>query len=1013
MSARLKTGDELVGGRVTLIVGHASDGRALEVRKYLENLARLGLLRQIFWLTQQRAVSDFSGDIDVAVIDINGGSNVQLFDLLSRTGGIEAVDVVGFVAQEVDDDAVTAISRTVMALRKIFERLLRNASISDIRVSGRTYDSHLPAKSFFSPTATSRVAIMPLDPSHDYSVFRPFSGENPAAMVGHLAVELAALLGCWSVQKEVPVDALRVASSGTDGSGIHLVVSAVRALAVPAPPVSEALGSIAQLPVPNGFTAVPKPERLALGLADEIYPKNLVFQKRERPDGPDDVERIDHFFRRFLRQFVAAVSSLPRVIRQGIQHEMDDLAIRVMEDAIGGAASSVGLVSSRLRRKRAEPIDFEVHIEELIGKATLEIDQNYRFGIPSSEWQTMSQRILALADGEGEPASRLLSDDAVISVVDVLVPPCEPSSSSQEIVHRLLSVSADAKQSSVVEGVSRRFQVEISNATSAVSSALQQLRALPGVIRSRPEIKGDEVIRIAAIIGAALILVSLGAFSPLRPAVAFEWLPAAARDAAWAFPSALGALMAIWALIHMAMKADRARRVVDVVSSLVIPLLLLTLAVRFADVRIWTIRNGGGANYRYAMFVFLLFVSLAVVATRSALRSPNPKYRALGRAGVAIGSIYLVAASVLGLAQNEPPIIHGLPDVRTTIFVVLFPSALISFGISVSRIAIARVREIYKALLVGRLIEWGIGELRAGRDAEIRLEVLRVHWAALGAALTRLIRYPLGRDLGSVLEHDEVTISDTDPLKLDFARLDLTDRGRGGLEARLRQSVVRQGWLNQQLSAIIFSYGKTAGFNRGLTDKELIAIDPLACTATPSAEEAVTGEARGDRWDFVRDLFVGNLEEVLRAPADQIRFDSLYESVLDDPKSIQIFGALHDSQGVSPFLAQAVSRGDLAVPVGFLSLLVTGSDPRLSMRRLVWWPNSLVELPPDLSTNVKLVGSDIRESQLVKPWEEFGTRFAISIQVSWSEAFAYDDFVAAKRATAESLEGDETEVRGR
>lgn len=1013
MSAGLQVDGELIGGRVTLIVSHARDIRAHAVRTYLENLARLGLLRRTFWLTQQQAVREFSGDFSVEAIDINGVTNVQLFEMLSQTGGVHAVDIVGFLAQEADDAAAETISQTVPAIRRACERWLRDAVISDIRVSGRTYDSPLPAKPFFSPSATSRVAIMPLDPSHDYSVLRPFSGESPVAVVGHLAVELASLLGCWSVQQDVPVDALRVAGRGADGNGIHLFVSSVRALAVPAPPVSEALGSDDQLPVPNGFTAVPKPERLALGLADKIYPNDLVFQTRERPDGPSDFKRIDRFIRRFLRQFAAAVGSLPRVIRQGIQHEMDDLAIKAMEDAIGGAASSVGLVSSRLQRKGTETIDFDLIIDELIHNATSEIEQNYRFGISSSEWQTMSQKILTLADGEGEPTSRLLSDDAVISAVDVLVPPCESTSSSEEVVQQILSASGDSERLSVVEGVSRRFGREIANASSAVGSALQQLRAIPGMIRSRPEIKGDEVIRIAAVIGAALILVSLGAFSPVRPLFAFEWLPYTLRDAAWAFPTALGALVSVWALIHMATRADRARRVVDVVSSLVIPLLLLTLLVQFADVRTWAMRNGGGANYRYAVALFAVFVILAILALRNALRSSNLKHRAFGRAGVAISSMYLVVATVIGLAQNEPPIFDGLPEVRVEIFVVLFPSALISFGISVSRIATARVREIYKALLVGRLIEWGVGELRAGRDAEIRLEVLRVQWAALGAVITRLVRYPLGRDLASALEHDDVATGDTDPLKLDFARLDLTSRGRGGLEARLRQSVVRQGWLNQQLSAILRSYSKAAGFDRGLTEDELTGINPLACTATPSAEEASAGVAKGDRWSFVQDLFDGNFEEVLRAPADQIRFDSLYESVLVDPKSIQIVGAAHNSHGVPGFLGQAVSRNYMTVPVGFLNLLVTGGDPRLNMRRLVWWPSSLVELPSELSTGVKPVESDVRDSQLVKPWEQFGTRFAMSIQVSWSEAFGYDDLVAARHATADSSGGDEVQVRGR
>lgn len=991
-------------GRVTLVVCHSSDERAARVRQYLENLAQLGLTRTFYWFVVDNDVPKISGDFEVEILGRNGVAKTQLFEVLSAVGGVSAVDVVGLVVGEVDDAAERSLIQTIPLLRQAFERWLRDAPINDIRVSGRMYDSALPRKQFFAPTATSRVVILPLDPSHDYSVFRPFSGKDSAALTGHVAVELTSLLGCWDVQNEVPVDAM--SASGGGAGGIHFVLSVVRALAVPAPPVSEALGASSNLPAPKGFSAVPRPERLAMSLVDEIYPKDLVFRSQEKPEGPSEFRRIDRFILRFLRQFVSAVVSLPRVIRSGIQHEMDDLAIAAMQDAIGGAASSVGLVSQRTKRKASEGINFETLIEELIAKATSEIDQNYRYGLPASEWYSMSRKILTLADGEGEPKDRLLADDAVITDVDVLVPDCGPSDAREDVLRRILEVQDEATGVSIVEGMGQRFSREVKNAKSAVETSLKQLRELPAAIKSRPEIKGDEVIRIAALLGAALIVISLGSFSPLRPVFAFEWLPFALRDAAWAFPSALGALISVWALIHLVVKTERARRIIDVVSSLVIPLLLLTMLVQFVEIRSWAIKNGGGSNYRYAVAIFAVFVVISVIAIRLAIKSPIPKYRAFGRAGVAICSGYLVVAAVVGLAQDEPALIDGLPEVRTAIFIVLFPSALISFGISVSRIAIARVRETYRALLVSRLIEWGIGELRAGRDAEIRLEVLRVHWAALGAVITRIVRYPLGRDLASALEHDDVVTGEADPLKLDFARLDLTNRGRGGLEARLRQSVVRQGWLSQQLKAVLGSFSKSAGFDRGLTQDELTAIDPFACTSTPTADEVSSNSARGDRWAFVEDLFDGSFEEVLRLPAEQIRFDALYESVLVDPKSIRVVGSQNNSQGVASYLKQAVSNGSLAVPVGFLKLLVTGSDPRLNMKRLVWWPRSLVELPQELASDEKLVESDLRNSDLMKPWEEYGTRFAMSVQVSWSEPFNYDDFMVAKTESLPPSSGE-------
>lgn len=985
-------------GRVTLLVSHASDTQAHEARQYLGKLAELGLTRVVYWLCIDSPITSIVGDFEVDGLYPSGTNKVKLFGVLSAMGGVTGVDVVALSVGVADDAAIESLVVSVPVICKAFEKWIRDAPISDVRVSARGYGVDLPEKGFFSAASTTRVIVMPLDPSHDFTVYRPLSGPNPESMSGHVAVEVASLLGCWSVQKEVPLDLLNRAGQ-SDGSGIHFVMSSVRALAVPAPPISEALGNSTQLPTPTGFTAVPRPERLAVGLADEIYPADLVFKSTEQPEGPTEFMRIDRFIQRFLRQFVTAVVSLPRVVRQGIQHEMDDLAITAMQDSIGGAASSLGLTSSRLKRTAQDGLDFEQLIEQMITKTATDLDQNYRFGMPAQDWQSMAHKVFSLADGDGEPTTRLLTDDAVISSIDVLVPACGPTTSREDVIRELLEPVEDSTNSSVIENISRKFLGEISRATSSVATALQQMRELPKIIRTRPEIKGDDVIRVAAVLGAALIVISLGAFSPLRPVFAFEWLPSSVRDAAWAFPATLGGLLSVWILIHLVMKTERARRVVDVVSSLVIPIVLLTLLVRFGETRRWAMDNGGSSNYRYPVVLFVSFLVLAVFAIRQLLKSPNPKHKAFGRLGIGVGSSYLLIAAVIGLAQNEPPLIDGIPEVRGAIFIVLFPSALISFGISVSRIAIARVREIYKALLVSRLIEWGVGELRAGRDAEIRLEVLRVQWAALGAVLTRMIRYPLGCDLVSALEHDAVVTGESDPLKLDFARLNLTNRGRGGLEARLRQSVVRQGWLNQQMASVLGSFSKSAGFDRGLVDSEMTKINPLACNSTPTAQEASSGEAQGDRWTLVGDLYSGAFEEVLRLPADQIRFDALYESVLADPRSIEVVGAERETGGVLEYLNQSVSNNRLTVPVGFLNILVTGGDSRLEMDRLVWWPVSLVE---PLS-EVRPTDVELRESELIKPWPEFGTRFALSMQVSWSKPFLYEDFIASRKKLPEAV----------
>ena len=200
------------------------------------------------------------------------------------------------------------------------------------------------------------------------------------------------------------------------------------------------------------------------------------------------------------------------------------------------------------------------------------------------------------------------------------------------------------------------------------------------------------------------------------------------------------------------------------------------------------------------------------------------------------------------------------------------------------------------------------------------------------------------------------------------------------------------------MASVLSSFSKSAGFDRGLVESEMTKINPLACNSTPTAEEASSGEAQGDRWALAGDLYAGAFEDVLRLPADQIRFDALYESVLADPRSIEVVGAEHESGGVLEYLNQSVSNNRLTVPVGFLKILVTGGDSRLEMNRLVWWPVSLVEPKSDS----RPMDEELRESELIKPWPEFGTRYALSMQVSWSKPFLYEDFIAARKKISET-----------
>jgi hypothetical protein len=69
---------------------------------------------------------------------------------------------------------------------------------------------------------------------------------------------------------------------------------------------------------------------------------------------------------------------------------------------------------------------------------------------------------------------------------------------------------------------------------------------------------------------------------------------------------------------------------------------------------------------------------------------------------------------------------------------------------------------------------------------------------------------------------------------------------------------------------------------------------------------------------------------------------------------------------------------------------------------LTWWPSSFIGLP----TESRPDEAELRESALEKPWAEFGTRLALSVQVSWSEQFKYEDYKNANHVTTSKVPAD-------
>ena len=142
-------------GRVTLFVSHARDTQADEARKYLGKLAELGLTRVVYWLCIDSPITSIVGDFEVDELGPSGTNKVKLFGVLSAIGGVTAVDVVALSVGVTEDTAIESLITTVPVICKAFERWIRNAPISDVRISARGYGVDLPDKGFFAAAANS------------------------------------------------------------------------------------------------------------------------------------------------------------------------------------------------------------------------------------------------------------------------------------------------------------------------------------------------------------------------------------------------------------------------------------------------------------------------------------------------------------------------------------------------------------------------------------------------------------------------------------------------------------------------------------------------------------------------------------------------------------------------------------------------------------------------------------------------------------------------------------------
>ena len=273
-------------------------------------------------------------------------------------------------------------------------------------------------------------------------------------------------------------------------------------------------------------------------------------------------------------------------------------------------------------------------------------------------------------------------------------------------------------------------------------------------------------------------------------------------------------------------------------------------------------------------------------------------------------------------------------------------------------VAFTIVRERYKLEELSRHLRWASNELERSTDAEKRLRLAAVQWTGTAAVIARLFQYPLGREIATVGEQKALEAKSLNVLKFDQQRLNLTRKGEQGLTARVRQLFVSKNWLGRQYRQMISRFQEDLAFEQGLDKREDAIQRPENCSAVPSFNAVVTGEARGARWTFLKNVFAGDYDHALIETTSEVQLEAAYSTIVVDPDSHSV----GDADLIAPqYFERLIPDEPILLPSGLVTRLFGGSDPDQLMTPRLWWPDELIARPRN-SHNL-----DIQVSSVLTP----------------------------------------------
>jgi len=230
------------------------------------------------------------------------------------------------------------------------------------------------------------------------------------------------------------------------------------------------------------------------------------------------------------------------------------------------------------------------------------------------------------------------------------------------------------------------------------------------------------------------------------------------------------------------------------------------------------------------------------------------------------------------------------------------------------------------------------------RDLQL-IQNYQNQWVGTGLVLARLIRHPHGIpvDGGYLGEINASTPSQAQ--KLQVISLVPTEIGIDAFRQNANSKISEPGWLTTQYRSMVreFQSGQT-NQNSGLSD--VTALLPENDPYPVSLDNALDGNASGQRWPFCYQVYSGRFDEKLRETAISKLTEALLQTYLEHPNSYVTSSGVENNDDLSKAFSDVLAtEQQLWVPAVFGTDVAVNFQGSQNFSTNVWWPKDLLSQP--------------------------------------------------------------------